>query len=224
MQLLKLLQSFHSTKLLPWTHMDAAALLLALAASLPSARTTPTLSKNHHARTLRKPKSNPNNVVQGPQGITAECESVRTSVRRELVWAARGPDKENHCQLSLFIFFRSGVLQNWSRLRRSNPVGKPRVPRLHCQRGPWADLTIGPLVALAACLVPAGNGRLRAVPKARTDRRRDGPAACGELQTTIKLRPVDRVSAGQCACSVARTYARTKPWARAARQVTAARS
>ena len=62
---------------------------------------------------------------------------------------------------------------------------------------PWADLAIGPLVALAACSSPAGNGRLRAVPKARADRRRDGPAACGELQTTIKLRPVDRVSAGR---------------------------
>ena len=118
--------------------LTAAALLLALAASLPSARTTPTLSKNHHARTLRKPKSNPNNVVQGPQGITAECESVRTSVRRELVWAARGPDQEKVAAAfdSSATRFAASAAELWREIGNITQIGNiTRVQRRSRTKG-----------------------------------------------------------------------------------------
>ena len=44
------------------------------------------------------------------------------------------------------------------------------------------------------------------------------PAVCGELQTTAKLRPVDRVSGGQFVRSLHRSRVHTESRARGARQ------
>ena len=66
-----------------------------------------------------------------------------------------------------------------------------------------------PCASLASRQGPLVNGRLRNVSKARAEPSRDWPATCGELPTTIKLRPVDRVSADPCVRSVAHTHAHT---------------
>eukprot|EP00964_Phaeocystis_antarctica_P084628 scaffold53336_cov100-Phaeocystis_antarctica.AAC.1 len=61
-----------------------------------------------------------------------------------------------------------------------------------------SDSRTAPFAALAYHLRPTGNGRLRVCcVKARAEPSCDWSAACSELQTTIQLRPVDRVSAGQ---------------------------
>ena len=70
---------------------------------------------------------------------------------------------------------------------------------------------------------PPGNGRLRVVPAPHANRHRDRPSACGELQTTAKLRPVDRVSGGQLVRSLRHSRVHTESRARGTRQASSER-
>ena len=79
---------------------------------------------------------------------------------------------------------------------------------------PQVDVSAGrtaPCVALASRLGPLVTGRRRTVSKALAEPSRDWPAACGELPTMTKLRPVNRVSAGQFVRTLPHSHAHTDP-------------
>ena len=72
----------------------------------------------------------------------------------------------------------------------------------------WVGIEIFSRAAQAVSMAgtyPPGNGRPRAVLERRADLQFYWPAACGELQTPAKLRPVDRVSGSQFLRSLRRS-------------------
>ena len=96
-----------------------------------------------------------------------------------------------------------GVERGWD-VRRPQPVTPPPRPK---------EAACG----LGAACKPAGNGRLRAVPKRRTNRARARIAAHAGATTTARPQPVGRVGAGRSPRSPCHSHARTEPCARAAR-------
>ena len=84
----------------------------------------------------------------------------------------------------------------------------------------WVGIEIFSRAAQAVSMTgtyPPGNGRPRAVLERRADLQFYWPAACGELQTPAKLRPVDRVSGSQFLRSLRRSRVHAEYRARGAR-------